>query len=68
MDFAAGSQTNDVFGIRNADVSFDWSERRLTVGWTNPSFHLGPTSFAHVDVPALSGAGNLYALAAANKK
>lgn len=61
MDFAALSQTRDDFGIRNADVSFDWASRSLTVGQDRPIISpLTPTSFARVDVPALSGAGNLW--------
>jgi hypothetical protein len=61
MDFDAAGQTSDVFRIRNGDVSFDWTNRSLTVGQDKTIIApLQPASFAHVGVPALAGAGNLW--------
>src|ERR1700722_11612926 len=61
MDFASAVNNNDVFRIRNGSISFDWQNRSITVGQDKTIIApLEPTSFAHVDVPALSGAGNLW--------
>ncbi len=61
IDFDAVGQNDDVFRIRNGDVSFDWSARSVTVGQDKTIIApLEPTSFAHVGVPPLAGAGNLW--------
>ena len=61
MDFNSGVEDDDVFRIRNGEVSFDWSSRSITVGQDKTIIApLQPTSFAHVAIPALSGAGNLW--------
>jgi len=61
MDFDAGGENKDIFRIRNGDVSFDWSARSITVGQDKTIIApLEPTSFAHVGIPPLAGAGNLW--------
>jgi hypothetical protein len=61
MDFYAGSNGDNLFRIRNGDVSFDWANRSITVGQDKTILApLQPTSFAHVGIPALTGAGNLW--------
>ncbi len=61
MDFDADVHNNDVFRIRNGTISFDWASRSITVGQDKTIIApLQPTSFAHVGVPALAGAGNLW--------
>jgi len=61
MDFDAGGEDKDIFRIRNGDVSFDWSARSITVGQDKTIIApLEPTSFAHVGIPPLAGAGNLW--------
>jgi hypothetical protein len=61
MDFYAGSNASDVFRIRNGDISFDWANRSISVGQEKTVIApLQPTSFAHVGIPALTGAGNLW--------
>ncbi len=61
MDFSAAANDDDVFRIRNGEISFDWPSRSITVGQDKTIIApLQPTSFAHVAIPALSGAGNLW--------
>jgi hypothetical protein len=61
MDFGASGQNYDVLGIRNGEISFDWANRSITVGQDKSIIApLQPTSFAHVEVPPLAGAGNLW--------
>lgn len=61
MDFYSQSGGYNLFRIRRAGLSFDWSRRSLTVGQDKPLIApLQPTSFARVGVPPLSGAGNLW--------
>jgi hypothetical protein len=61
MDFFASSNNENVFRIRNGDVSFDWANRSITVGQDKTIIApLQPTSFSHVGIPALTGAGNLW--------
>jgi hypothetical protein len=61
MDFYAANQNDDIFRLRNGNVSFDWSARSLIVGQDKTIIApLEPTSFAHVGVPPLAGAGNLW--------
>ena len=61
MDFYAGSVNDNVFRIRNGDVSLDWANRSVSVGQDKTIIApLQPTSFAHVGIPALTGAGNLW--------
>jgi hypothetical protein len=60
MDFFAGTSDN-VLRIRRGVVSFDWRRRSITFGQDKPLIApLQPTSFAHVGVPPLAGAGNLW--------
>jgi hypothetical protein len=61
MDFYAGSNSFDVFRIRNGDISFDWANRSITFGQDKTIIApWQPTSFAHAGIPALTGAGNLW--------
>lgn len=60
MDFYSGTQ-DSVLRIRRGVVSFDWKRRSITFGQDKPLIApLQPTSFAHVGIPPLSGAGNLW--------
>ncbi len=60
MDFFSGT-TDSVLRIRRGVVSFDWRRRSITFGQDKPIIApLQPTSFAHVGIPPLSGAGNLW--------
>ena len=61
FDFSTRVGDQDVFRIRNGEITFDWRTRSLTVGQDKAIIApLQPTSFAHVGIPALSGAGNLW--------
>jgi len=61
MDFASTVNGDDLFRIRNGEITFDWKSRSVTIGQDKTIIApLQPTSFAHVAVPALSGAGNLW--------
>jgi hypothetical protein len=51
----------NVFRIREADLSFDWKNRTISVGQYKPLIApLSPSSLAEVAIPPLSGAGNLW--------
>jgi hypothetical protein len=51
----------NVFRIREADISFDWKNRTISVGQYKPLIApLSPSSLAEVAIPPLSGAGNLW--------
>ena len=51
----------NVFRLREADLSFDWKNRTISVGQYKPLIApLSPSSMAEVAIPALSGAGNLW--------
>jgi hypothetical protein len=61
MDFYSGNAEYDTFRLRRAGVSFDWGRRRLTFAQDKSLLSpLEPTSYAHIGVPALAGAGNLW--------
>jgi hypothetical protein len=66
MDFnggttSAGQSEGHVLRIREADLSFDWRDRSISVGQYKPLIApLTPQSLAEVAVPALAGAGNLW--------
>jgi hypothetical protein len=61
MDFYNPSDSDYAFRIRTGEVSFDWANRSLTFGQDKTIIApLQPTSFAHVGIPALTGAGNLW--------
>jgi hypothetical protein len=50
-----------LFRLREADLSFDWKNRTISVGQYKPLIApLSPSSMAEVAIPALSGAGNLW--------
>lgn len=60
MDFYSGT-TDSVLRIRRGVVSFDWKRRSITFGQDKPLISpLQPTSFAHVGIPPLAEAGNLW--------
>lgn len=60
-DFYGGNSQYGKFRLRRAGVSFDWRRRSLTFSQDRTLLApLEPTSYAHVGVPALSGAGNLW--------
>jgi hypothetical protein len=51
----------NLFRIREADLSFDWKNRTISVGQYKPLIApLSPSSLAEVAIPPLSGAGNLW--------
>ena len=68
-DFFGGATTN-AYGytalasnvrLRDSQVSLDWSETTLQVGYTSPLISpLSPTSYAMIAEPALSASGNLW--------
>jgi hypothetical protein len=61
MDFYSQYRGYDLFRLRRGVLSFDWPRRSFSVGQDKPLIApLEPTSFAHVGVPPLSGAGNLW--------
>jgi hypothetical protein len=67
VDFAGGSPTTQygatagLVRLRTADTHFYWSNTSLTVGQDTPFFSpLSPTSYATVQQPGLSWAGNLW--------
>jgi len=61
MDFYGTANSDNVFRIRTGEVSFDWANRSITFGQDKTVIApLQPESFAHVGVPALTGAGNLW--------
>lgn len=61
MDFYGTANSDNVFRIRTGEVSFDWANRSITFGQDKTIIApLQPTSFAHVGIPALAGAGNLW--------
>ncbi len=61
MDFYSASNSDYAFRLRTGEISFDWANRSVTFGQDKPVIApLQPTSFAHVGVPALTGAGNLW--------
>jgi hypothetical protein len=61
MDFYSPSNSDYAFRIRTGEVSFDWANRSVTVGQDKPVIApMQPTSFAHLGIPALTGAGNLW--------
>jgi len=66
MDFSggptpSGQPGSNLFRIREADLSFDWKNRSISVGQYKPLIApLAPQSLAEVAVPPLAGAGNLW--------
>ena len=63
MDFGGGSGTplDQDFRLRTGDIQIDWGNRSIMAGVESPIFApREPASLAQVEVPALSGAGNLW--------
>lgn len=69
VDFFGGETTNaygytsgaGVVRMRDAQVSLDWDESTLQLGYTVPLISpRSPTSYATVAQPALAGSGNLW--------
>jgi len=61
MDFYSPSNSDYAFRLRTGEISFDWANRSVTVGQDKTIIApLQPASFAHVSIPALTGAGNLW--------
>jgi len=63
MDFAGGSGGPLDFGfrLRTGDIAIDWADRSILAGVETPIFApREPASLAQVEVPPLSGAGNLW--------
>jgi len=63
MDFAggAGPPLDLGFRLRTGDIEIDWANRSILAGVESPIFApRQPTSLAQVEVPLLSGAGNLW--------
>jgi len=63
MDFAGGSGAPlDLgFRLRTGEIEIDWADRSIMAGLESPIFApRQPASLAQVEVPALSGAGNLW--------
>lgn len=67
IDFAGGSPTTSygatagLIRLRTANARLDWQNTSLTIGQDAPFFSpLSPTSYASVEEPALSWAGNLW--------
>jgi len=62
MDFWAGSTPlNMEFRLRTATIGIDWKDRSFLVGVDKPLISpRDPESLAQVEVPPMSGAGNLW--------
>lgn len=67
IDFAGGSPTTPygvtagLIRLRTANARLDWASTSLKIGQDSPFFSpLSPTSYATVEQPALSWAGNLW--------
>jgi hypothetical protein len=61
MDFYASQSDYDAFRLRRAGISFDWGKRTLTFSQDKTLLSpLEPTSYVHVGVSPLAGAGNLW--------
>src|SRR2546423_826156 len=52
---------NNVLRLRTASFGIDWESRSLMIAQDKPIFSpRNPDSLAHVGIPALAGAGNLW--------
>ena len=63
MDFAGGTGTplDQDIRLRTGDIEIDWASRSIMAGVESPIFSpREPSSLAQVEVPPLSGAGNLW--------